>query len=87
MARKPNKDKTNLKLRSDVLAFIEEYWLEHSYSPSIRDITRKFNRSTSHVRFILEQLVANNLVNITPGVARSIVPANMVVYFHKSKSV
>lgn len=81
MARKPNKDKSNLKLRSDVLAFIEDYWLEHNYSPCIRDIAKHFERSTSHVQFILEQLVADDFLNITPGIARSIVPTSMVVFF------
>lgn len=52
---------------------IKEYQAEHGYSPSVRELSMKFGKSTSMIRFYLDYLELNERIERTNGIARAIV--------------
>ena len=63
-----------MKKEDVILAYVEEYISEHSYSPSIRDIVRGCDMSsTSVVNYHLNKLEAKNIITRDRNKARTIV--------------
>lgn len=56
-----------------ILRYIETFWAEHSYAPSVRDIQRGCGiSSTSVVERHLGKLVKRGKIGRVPGLARTI---------------
>ena len=57
----------------DVYGFIQDHIRAHGYPPAIRDITR-FIGGGSHqtAHRVVQRLVEQGLIKVTPGIARSI---------------
>lgn len=68
--------------RTQALEFIAAYTAEHGYPPSRRDIAEHFGYASSQGgQFIIDDLVREGLITVTPKVPRSIrviTGANMV---------
>lgn len=63
--------------QSTVLAFIEDFWKEHGYGPSLREIEEGCELgSTSVAEYHLHELERKGLIRRTREVARSVRPAN-----------
>lgn len=62
------------KRKEEVNQFISAYWREHFASPSIRDISRTFNTSTSYIRWILEKLETDGKLIYVRSHSRMIIP-------------
>lgn len=64
-------ERTNRTL--SILRYIETFWAEHGYAPSVRDIQRGCGiSSTSVVQRHLERLQARGDIRREPEIARSI---------------
>lgn len=57
-----------------VLAAVRDYWAEHGYSPSVRDILMATGvNSNSVVTYNLNKLQMAGYLRVTPGISRSII--------------
>lgn len=65
--------------RNKVMGFIDGFWRENYFSPSIREISigTKAN-STSHVLYTLSQLDELGLIHKTSRLSRCYVPARII---------
>lgn len=59
---------------TNTLAFIKQYWKEHGFGPSYRDIEDAVKISAGSATISVATLVENGLISVEPGVARSIRP-------------
>jgi SOS-response transcriptional repressor LexA len=72
MSRKANPVPSYAESRT--LDFIRAYWIEHGYSPNLREISNHLNcDSTSLAQYYVRRLARMGKVRFTPRVARSIV--------------
>lgn len=69
-----------------VLEAITKFWMENSYSPSIRDLVNLTPyKSTSVIMYFLRQLEDNNLIHRSEGVSRAIVPVGLKIEFKEAQ--
>lgn len=60
-------------VRERIVAFIAEFWADHGYAPSLRDVAEAVGeRSVSPVFFHLRLLAAAGRVAYAPGKSRSL---------------
>ena len=59
---------------TNTLAFIKQYWKEHGFGPSYRDIEDAVKISAGSAVKSVALLVERELISVEPGVARSIRP-------------
>lgn len=63
------------KYKEAVIDFINKFWQERCYSPSIREICIGCGMpSTSHVAFVIESLRKEGVLTVQRFTSRSIVP-------------
>ena len=60
---------------TNTLAFIKQYWKDHGFGPSYRDIEDAVKISAGSAVKSVETLAERGLLSVEPGVARSIRPA------------
>lgn len=72
----PRATASAVKRQAAVLAYIDQYWHDHHYAPSLRDIVADCGiSSTSVASYIVDKLEKAGHLTNQPGAARSIVPA------------
>lgn len=65
-----------------IASFIRAYWLEHGYSPTVREITEAcFYHSTSATSGRLRQMRARGMVLFDDNIARSFRLSNQKTIF------
>ena len=67
MGRRPDE-----KSRERIVEYIKEYVSRRGFSPSIREIAKVLETSTSVVTYHLDILEDRGIVSRTPGLARTI---------------
>lgn len=59
--------------QAEALDYIKWYIRTHGYPPSRREIAERFNmRSASTAQKLLERMVEEGLIEVTPGVSRGV---------------
>ena len=61
-----------LKSRDVIYKFIEQYLVDHDYSPSMRDIGAAVGMDVSVIRYHLLRMEQDGLIERDAGIARSI---------------
>lgn len=57
----------------DLLNFLQEFYNEHGYSPTIKEICFGINtKSVSHVQLMLQKLKNENYISFVDGTTRTI---------------
>lgn len=67
------KRKKLTKRQSEIIDYLEDYIIEHGYSPTIIEISEHFEISPTSASHHIQALERKKQVSRTPGVARSIV--------------
>ena len=76
----PAQDARFAKKQQRVLRFVQDYWAEHDYAPSIRDIKAGCGlSSTSVTDYAVNALVETGLLRREPGLNRTIRPGLVMV--------
>lgn len=64
--------KKGLKIRQDILEFIEEFTREHGYSPSVREISKHTCVGVSTVQYHLDVLEGHGYISRQENTSRSV---------------
>lgn len=64
---------SQLDRQDEVLAFIQGYTTRTHYPPTRREIAKVLGMSPSTVQIILQNMIEEGLLEVTPGVARGVV--------------
>lgn len=62
----------NRVMEQNVVDYIVWHTAHHGYPPSIRAIANYVDRTQSHIHSVIQRLVREGIIEVTPGIARSV---------------